>query len=101
MGEVDIARLFDRLESMERRVQEKLAEIKVDLAEVKKDRDHFEERLSEQQEKISNVVEIQRTCEIQRALANGKAAAYMAAGAAIVFLMDRLQVWDALLSIIK
>ena len=92
MGEESVSVLQKLLSDMSKKVDQVL----ISMAEIKKDRDHFEERLAEQQEEIAAIADWRHACELRDAHSKGKIAAYMGAGAFIVFLADRLGIWDIL-----
>lgn len=96
MGEGDIGRIFDRLESMERDAAKRHLEIKLEMQDIKKDRDAFQAALAKYQEELSDHEEWRHACEIREAHSKGKIAAYLGAGGFIVFLADRLGLWDIL-----
>ena len=96
MGEGDIARIFGRLESMERKAAERHLEIKLEVQDVKKDFDVIELSLGKHQEELANLDDWRLKCELREAHSKGKVAAYLGAGGFIVFLADRLGIWDIL-----
>ena len=96
MGEGDLSRLFDRLETMERKAADRHLEIKLEVQGMKIGFDTLQVGLAGHQEELANLDEWRQKCELREAHSKGKIAAYMGAGAFIVFLADRLGIWDML-----
>ena len=101
MGEGDVSRLFDRLEAMERKAADRHLEIKLEVQGIKKDFDITQTSLAGHQEELADLNEWRQKCELREANSKGKIAAYMGAGAFIVFLADRLRLWDAIVALFR
>ena len=97
MGEESVAVLQKLLSD----ISKKMEQVLISMAEIKKDQNRFEARLAEQQEEIAAIADWRHACELRDAHSKGRVAAYVGAGGFIVFLADRLRLWDALAAMFR